>query len=86
MHLIENKGVKSECMKFGENSRQMPSVSTTCDEYCRLHLRRSPGELIHIKNLDSCWGLKFAIFRGSSPRNTSETTHGDITVYKTRCR
>ena len=34
MHLIENKGVKSECMKFGENSRQMPSVSTICDEYC----------------------------------------------------
>ena len=35
MHLIENKGVKSECMKFGENSRQMPSVLTICDEYCR---------------------------------------------------
>ena len=34
VHLIENKGVKSECMKFGENSRQMPSVSTICDEYC----------------------------------------------------
>ena len=34
MHLIENKGVKSECKKFGENSRQMPSVSTICDEYC----------------------------------------------------
>ena len=33
MHLIENKGVKSECMKFGENSRQMPSVSTIFDEY-----------------------------------------------------
>ena len=36
MHLIENKGVKSECMKFGENSRQMPSVSTICDEYCSM--------------------------------------------------
>ena len=34
MHLIENKGVKSECMKFGKNSRQIPSVSTICDEYC----------------------------------------------------
>ena len=34
VHLIENKGVKSECMKFGENSRQMSSVSTICDEYC----------------------------------------------------
>ena len=33
-HLIENKGVKSECKKFGENSRQMASVSTICDEYC----------------------------------------------------
>ena len=35
MHLIKNKGLKSECMKFGENSRQMPSVSTIFDEYCR---------------------------------------------------
>ena len=34
VHLIENKGMKSECMKFGENSRQMPSVSMICDEYC----------------------------------------------------
>ena len=40
MHLIENKGVKSECLKFGENSRQMPSVSTICDEYCSFHKRR----------------------------------------------
>ena len=34
-HLSENKGVKSECKKFGENSRQTAPVSTTCDEYCR---------------------------------------------------
>ena len=34
MHLIENKGVKSDCKKFGETSRQMASVSTICDEYC----------------------------------------------------
>ena len=34
-HLSENKGVKSECKKFGENSRQMAPVSTICDEYCR---------------------------------------------------
>ena len=33
-HLSENKGVKSECKKFGKNSRQMASVSTVCDEYC----------------------------------------------------
>ena len=33
--LIENKGVKSECKKFGENSRnEMASVSTIFDEYC----------------------------------------------------
>ena len=32
-HLSENKGVKSECKKFGENSRQMAPVSTICDEY-----------------------------------------------------
>ena len=31
--LSENKGVKRECKKFGENSRQMAPVSTTCDEY-----------------------------------------------------
>ena len=35
-HLGENKGVKSVCKKFGENSRQMASVSTVCDEYCSL--------------------------------------------------
>ena len=34
-HLSENKGVKSECMKFRENSRQMAPVKTICDEYCR---------------------------------------------------
>ena len=28
--------MKSECKKFGENSRQMAPVSTICDEYCRL--------------------------------------------------
>ena len=33
-HLSENKGVKRECKKFGENSRQMAPVSTICDEYC----------------------------------------------------
>ena len=33
-HLNEKKGVKSECKKFGENSRQMAPVSTICDEYC----------------------------------------------------
>ena len=32
-HLSENKGVKSECKKFGENSRQMAPVSKICDEY-----------------------------------------------------
>ena len=48
MHLIENKGVKSECMKFGENSRQMPSVSTICDEYCSFHLLVVGVKLIYI--------------------------------------
>ena len=33
-HLSENKGVKSECKKFGENLRQSASVSTICDEDC----------------------------------------------------
>ena len=32
--MSENKGVKCECKKFGENSRQMAPVSTICDEYC----------------------------------------------------
>ena len=31
-HLSENKGVRSECKKCGENLRQMASVSTICDE------------------------------------------------------
>ena len=35
-HLSENKGVKSECKKFGENLRQMASVSTICDEDCSI--------------------------------------------------
>ena len=39
--MSENKGVKSECKKFGENSRQMAPVSTICDEHCRVALPRS---------------------------------------------
>ena len=35
-HLSENKGVKSECKKFGENLRKMASVSTICDEDCSI--------------------------------------------------
>ena len=31
---FQNKGMKSECKKFGENSRETASVSTICDEYC----------------------------------------------------
>ena len=34
VNLSENEGVRSECKKFGENSRQMAPVSTICDEYC----------------------------------------------------
>ena len=36
-NLSENEGVRSECKKFGENSRQMAPVSTICDEYCRIY-------------------------------------------------
>ena len=32
-HFCENKGVKRECKKFGENSTQMAPVSTIWDEY-----------------------------------------------------
>ena len=46
-HLSENKGVKSECKKFGENLRQMASVSVICDEDCRL--TRWPAEGIEYK-------------------------------------
>ena len=35
-HLSENKDAKSECKRFGKNSRQMAPVSTICDEYCSL--------------------------------------------------
>ena len=34
--MSQNKGVKSECTKFGDNSEQVASVSTICDEYCSL--------------------------------------------------
>ena len=44
-HLSENKGVKRECKKFGENSRQMAPVSTICDEYCRLKANDGSREL-----------------------------------------
>ena len=37
-NVSENEGVRSECKKFGENSRQMVPVSTICDEYS------SPGK------------------------------------------
>ena len=40
-HLGANKGVKSECKKFGENSRQMAPVSAICDEYWRLKVQLS---------------------------------------------
>ena len=33
-NVSENEGVRSECKKLGENSRQMAPVSTICDEYC----------------------------------------------------
>ena len=36
-HLSENKGVKSECKKFGKNRRQMAPVSTICEEYCSIY-------------------------------------------------
>jgi len=38
-HLGENKGGKSECKKFGENSRKTASVSTISDEYCSCFTR-----------------------------------------------
>ena len=45
-YFSENKGVKTECKKFGENSRDMASVSTICDEYCRiLKEQRKSGRL-----------------------------------------
>ena len=44
-HFSENEGVRSECKKFEENSRQMASVSTICDEYC------SSFSVIHV-NVD----------------------------------
>ena len=43
-------------------------------------------DFFHSENLASCWELIFATFRGSCPRNTSDTTHSDLTVCKTRCR
>ena len=40
-NVSENEGVRSECKKFGENSRQMAPVSTICDEYCSFHVHDS---------------------------------------------
>ena len=40
-NVSENEGVRSECKKFGENSRQMAPVSTICDEYCRFIKERA---------------------------------------------
>ena len=40
----------------------------------------------HSESVASCWGLIFAIFRRSCPRNNSETTRRDLTVCKTSCR
>jgi len=40
-HLSENEGVRSECKKSGENSRQMAPVSTICDEHCRAMYKHS---------------------------------------------
>ena len=37
--------MRSECKKFGENSRQMTPVSTICDEYCRLKANEESREL-----------------------------------------
>ena len=45
-YFSENKGVKTEYKKFGENSRDMASVSTICDEYCRILMeQRKSGRL-----------------------------------------
>ena len=49
-HLSENKSVKSECKKFGENSRQMAPVSTICDEYCNSPISKSWGDFVKVKN------------------------------------
>ena len=38
-HLSEKNDVKSECKKFGKNSRQMAPVLMICDEYnCRTRI------------------------------------------------
>ena len=48
-HLSENKGVKSECKKFGNNSREMAPVSTICDEYSSF-FRKAVWHLQDFKN------------------------------------
>ena len=53
--MSENEDVKSECKKFGENSRQMAPVSTICDEYCGLTAFGQEGasQVLHA----SRWGI-----------------------------
>ena len=61
-HLSENKGVKRECKKFGENSRQMAPVSTICDEYCRLTVQLSGNFAARLTS--------FFTYRKMLPRST----------------
>ena len=60
--LSENKGVKRECKKFGENSRQMAPVSTICDEYCRLTVQLSGNFAARLTS--------FFTYRKMLPRST----------------
>ena len=60
--LSKNKGVKGECKKFGENSRQMAPVSTICDEYCRLTVQLSGNFAARLTS--------FFTYRKMLPRST----------------
>ena len=65
--MSESTGVKRECKKSGENSRQMAPVSTICDEYCRLLVASRNVKTKHVKQKNKK-GSFFGHKRLDSPR------------------
>ena len=62
-------------------------LGTTEPDFYRGSATSTPwNNFFNSENVAPCWGLIFAIFRRSCPRDTRETTRRDVTVCKTRCR
>ena len=85
--LILRKVLNSLMAAFLFPVRTLGQAPFSCWPRPELHFRRSlqKPSFFQSENLASCWGLIFVIFRGSCPRNTSETTRRDVIVCKTLC-